>query len=312
MIIYYKMSSIYETKFWLYLILFYYLAKLCRFVYKNCLRKRKNLKKRYGANSWALITGATDGIGKALAMDLAREGFNIILVSRTLEKLNKVAAEIRNINSNVSTHVIQYDFSILNQLSDYQKAFAYLKDKFDISILINNVGTEQHNNFDRVRLDLVYSTINVNVIPQTILTKIFFNKMNTRPNRSSIINISSYAGDFPFPMKTIYSATKAYNNYVSVGLSEEYKGGNIDFLSVKPLEVETVLSTTKANGFDVITPHQCSNAILNDLGHETVTYGHVNHKIQAFLMRFIPTCVMYPVFRKFWFRIFIKRDEKSE
>ena len=52
-------------------------------IYKNVLRGRKDLKRRYGANSWALITGSSDGIGKAIALSLAKQGFNIILSART-------------------------------------------------------------------------------------------------------------------------------------------------------------------------------------------------------------------------------------
>jgi len=56
-------------------------------IYKTCLRPRKNLLKRYGAGSWALVTGSSEGIGKAIASELARRGFNIVLSARTLSKL---------------------------------------------------------------------------------------------------------------------------------------------------------------------------------------------------------------------------------
>ena len=56
-------------------------------IYKTCLRPRKNLAKRYGTGSWALVTGSSEGIGKAIAMELARSGFNIVLSARTQSKL---------------------------------------------------------------------------------------------------------------------------------------------------------------------------------------------------------------------------------
>ena len=56
-------------------------------VYKTCLRPRKNFSKRYGAGSWALVTGSSEGIGKAIATELARQGFNIVLSARTQSKL---------------------------------------------------------------------------------------------------------------------------------------------------------------------------------------------------------------------------------
>jgi 17beta-estradiol 17-dehydrogenase / very-long-chain 3-oxoacyl-CoA reductase len=304
---------VYEIKFWLYLILCYYVYKFLRFLYRNLIRKRHNLQDRYGENSWALVTGATDGIGKAICLDLARSGFNIILVSRNLDKLNKVATEIQKVKSTIQTHVIAFDFNLKNKLEDYVEAFENLQEKFDISILVNNVGTDQHNTFERVKLDLIYSSININIIPQTILTRLFINKFNRRFDRSAIINLSSYAGEYPFPMKALYAATKIYNHYLSVGLMEETKEYlKIDWLSVKPLEVETILSTTKADGFLVITPSQCAKAILDDLGYEGETYTHIAHKIQAYLVNLVPKCILYEVYRRFWFKWFIDRDEKTE
>jgi 17beta-estradiol 17-dehydrogenase / very-long-chain 3-oxoacyl-CoA reductase len=273
-----------------------------------------NLINRYGSASWVLVTGATDGIGKALCEDLAMSGFNIILVSRTLSKLKKVADDIKNANPEISTQCIEYDFEKRNTLNDYLEVFSNLQEKYDISILINNVGTEQHNTFEQVRINYMFTTLNLNVIPQTILTKIFYTGMNTRKNKSAIINLSSFAGEFPFPMKSLYSATKVFNHYLSIGLMEETKlNSNIDWLSVKPLEVETVLSTTKADGITVITARKCAESLLNDLGYEDETYTHWTHKIQAFiLLNLIPRRLMYAVFRRFWFRIFIIRDEKTD
>jgi 17beta-estradiol 17-dehydrogenase / very-long-chain 3-oxoacyl-CoA reductase len=291
----------------------YLATRFSWFLYKIFIRRRKDLIKRYGRDSWAMVTGATDGIGKGICMELARTGFNIILVSRTESKLKTVSDELKKSNPNIKTHYIPYDFDKQTTEEHYTKTFGNLQEKFDISILVNNVGTEHHNTFDRVRVDCLYTAINLNIIPQVVLTKILFNKMNKR-KRSAVISLSSFAGEFPFAMKSLYSATKIFNHYLSKGLKEETSmNSNIDWLSVKPLEVETVLSTTKADGFMVITPKQCADAILNDLGYEEETYTHWAHKIQAFvLMNFLPKILFYAVVKRFWFKWFIKRDEKSE
>ncbi|KAM9312171.1 very-long-chain 3-oxoacyl-CoA reductase-B-like [Gastrophryne carolinensis] len=94
---------------------------------------RTDLRK-YGG--WAVVTGATDGIGKAYARELARRGFNIVLISRTLEKLQKVAEQIEQ-ESGRQTKVIQADFTRGSEL--YPKIEKDLKD-VDIGILVNNVG----------------------------------------------------------------------------------------------------------------------------------------------------------------------------
>ena len=89
----------------------YKLLMLALWVYKIFIRRRLDLKLRYGKNTWAFVTGATDGIGKGFAEALAREGFNIILVSRTQEKLQKFESELKQINKEIMTHIIVYDFA---------------------------------------------------------------------------------------------------------------------------------------------------------------------------------------------------------
>lgn len=105
------------------------------------IRKRKNLKKRYGDKSWVFITGSSDGIGKALAFSFAKEGFNIVLSARTLEKLEKVSEELKSTYPEVETKILR---------ADYKRAIdsEYVKDlldeivHLDISIAVNNVGLD--------------------------------------------------------------------------------------------------------------------------------------------------------------------------
>ena len=94
-----------------YTYMIYLLYRLLYWIYRLAIRKRYNLKERYGHNTWILVTGATDGIGKGFCEALAREGFNIILVARTLDKLKKCEEELKLINPKIETFILQYDFS---------------------------------------------------------------------------------------------------------------------------------------------------------------------------------------------------------
>jgi len=284
----------------IYLLILYLLFRFSKFLFKNIFRKRHNLLERYGNNTWALVTGATDGIGKKFCEELAKEGFNIILVSRSLEKLKRTSAQIKQLYPSIKTFEIEYDFSKLSNANDYLQTFKNLQENFDISILVNNVGTDYEKMFKLLEMDEMYNYLNVNITPQTVLTRIFYDKMNKREKRSAIINLSSYAADFPFAMKSLYSATKIFNHYLSMALSEENYGDKIDFLSVKPLGVETPLSGKRANNIIAITSKQCVDGVLNDLGYENETYGHIIHKIQAPILNLIPDCLKYPLIRKFW------------
>ena len=77
-------------------------------IYSNFLRPRRNLVRRYGTN-WAFVTGASDGIGEALCYELAKSGFNIVLVGRSMDKLKTVEANLNNYYK-VQTKIVVYDF----------------------------------------------------------------------------------------------------------------------------------------------------------------------------------------------------------
>lgn len=103
--------------------------------YKYFLRPSKNLKK---LGEWAVVTGATDGIGKAYAFKLAKRGLNIVLISRTEAKLNAVKAEIEEKYPSVQVKVVICDYSDFNAKlrAKVEKA---VKD-LDVGVLVNNVG----------------------------------------------------------------------------------------------------------------------------------------------------------------------------
>lgn len=99
---------------------------------------------RYGEDSWAVVTGSTDGIGKASAMHLARLGFNIVLISRNVDKLQEVAKQIQQFKTPqgkpVKTKIIVNDFSKNFDAKTFEDIYKTNLADLDISILHNNVG----------------------------------------------------------------------------------------------------------------------------------------------------------------------------
>ena len=79
--------------------------------YRKFLRKPYNLLERYGKDSYVLVTGATDGIGKEFCNQFAKLGFNLILISRNLNKLNQVSSEFKSKYPNLKTEIIEFDFN---------------------------------------------------------------------------------------------------------------------------------------------------------------------------------------------------------
>ena len=267
-------------------IIFYCLCiifKIIIILYKKFIRKPLNLTERYGEGSYALITGATDGIGKEFCIQLAKLKFNLILVSRNIEKLKKVSDELKNKFINLQTILIEFDFSKKFSIKDYEKFFLNNKEikNLDISILINNIGISQRELFTNYSLEFIMDTININIVSQSLLTKIFINKLLNRNKKSAIISMSSYSATLPLILSSIYCASKIYDDYLIRAIAEENKGKNIDFLSVRPQYVNTPSRAEHKKEFKAISTEECVTGIFQDLGYETVTNGYWSHCIKG-------------------------------
>jgi len=134
---------------------------------------------RYGVDSWALVTGCTEGIGKALVTELAARGFNVVLVARNLEKLEKCAREVQEKHKR-ETRVIAFDFAKDCSTEAYSRIVAKVQD-LDISVLVNNVGIiSSPHGFVMTPSDKIYEETVVNTYPQALLTKGFLNSFEQR------------------------------------------------------------------------------------------------------------------------------------
>ena len=139
-----------------------YIENILSYFYCHFLRPGKNIKKKFG--QWAVVTGATDGIGKAMAFEFAKKGLSVVLISRSQEKLNETSAELlaRFPETKVKVFAVDYtDFSA----SMRAKVAAFL-DAMDIGVLVNNVGisypyTKFFHELEDERVDQLM-TLNVN------------------------------------------------------------------------------------------------------------------------------------------------------
>lgn len=292
--------------FGLKIIFLYFVVNISKVIYKKFIRKPLDLLKRYGENSYVLVTGATDGIGKEFCFQFAKLGFNIILVSRNLEKLSKVSEEIRDKYPKTQTKIIEIDFKKKTQKEDYINLFQEndeIKD-LDISILINNIGISSRQLFSSYTLDEINDSINVNIIPQAYLSHIFLNKFIKRQKTCAIISMSSYSGTMPLYNSSMYCATKIFDDYLIRTIDYENKGGNIDCLSVRPLYVDTPSRAGHKKEFAPITSEECVSGVLQDLGQDSVTNGHWKHCIMAVFFDLVPISLKN-TFRK----LFKKKNE---
>ncbi|KAK1789798.1 hypothetical protein P4O66_015675, partial [Electrophorus voltai] len=156
---------------------------------------------------WAVVTGATDGIGKSYAEELAQRGFSMILISRSQEKLNDVAQSLESLY-NVATKTVAVDFSQVDIYPKIEAALAGL----EIGVLVNNVGISYpYPEFFLHIPDLdnfINTMINVNITSVCQMTRLVLPRMESRA-KGVVLNISSASGMYPVPLLTVYSATKA-------------------------------------------------------------------------------------------------------
>lgn len=243
----------------------------------------RNHLKTYGEDSYVLITGASDGIGKEFANNFASLGFNIILISRNQEKLSNVAKDLKY---NYGARTLVYPMDLAKASEDDFNRLAEETKNLDVSILVNNAGMVKYKHFDEMTYADIDEIVNLNCFAGTRLMHYFLPRLEKRKNKSAVINVSSILGLKPAPAISLYSATKGFSHYLSVGLSEKYEG-RVDIMSYVPANVETNMAISESSPI-MITPKKAVNECLKDLGVKTVSYGHWLHTFVVYFMELLP------------------------
>ena len=162
----------------------------------------------------ALITGASSGIGRDIARELSKKGYDLVLVSRDENKLNKVKEELEKANVKIET--ISTDLSIEENCKEIHKNVK------NVDILVNNAGFGDCGNFTKTSLEKELNMIKTNITAYHILTKLYLIDMKKK-GMGKILNVASIAGFMPGPLMATYYATKAYVVRLSESIREELK-----------------------------------------------------------------------------------------
>jgi 17beta-estradiol 17-dehydrogenase / very-long-chain 3-oxoacyl-CoA reductase len=230
----------------------YFAYTFLNFVYLHFLCSNSLQCYRGKSGGWALVTGASAGIGEAFAEELAKRGLNLILVARSAQILQEISLRLQK-KYNIQTLVIPSDCGRVEET--IEKIFSSLKD-LSLTMLINNVGVEfgEPSPLLEKSSEQVNGMIDINVRFTTLLTMkllpILIQNTSTT-TRSAIINVASVAHNVSPPLVAVYSGTKSYTTTFSQSLSSElrthYPGALVDVLCVRPGFVETKMSGLIAN-----------------------------------------------------------------
>ncbi|MBA1296422.1 SDR family NAD(P)-dependent oxidoreductase [Pseudomonas lurida] len=250
----------------------------------------ESLAKRYGKGSWAFITGASDGLGKAFARELAHCGFNLILAARTQSKLDRLQSELQELGVQVRTVALDLSDSAPHT---YQ-ALAAAAEDVDLSVLINCVGTTVHRRYADVPTATLRRLLAVNVSTTAIVTHTLLPGLlrhsSSTGRRAALLNVGSIVGRFYWPGTQIYGACKAFVDHLTVPLAFEYSD-QLDVLSFQP----TVMATAMAAGTEpaaiTIPAELAASAALSHLGHTLSSHGHWRHGLMAALVTILPARV---------------------
>jgi len=178
----------------------------------------------------ALITGASGGIGYELALLLARDGFDCILVARSRDKLDELAARLES-EFRVKTLVVARDLSKPSAVDEiYEEVSAA---SLNVDVLVNNAGFPVFGLFAQTDLQVELEMLQVNVVALTALTKLFLRGMVER-RAGRILNLASTAAFEPGPLMAVYYASKAYVLSFSEALANELQGTGVTVTALAP------------------------------------------------------------------------------
>jgi len=187
-------------------------------------------------NCHALITGASAGIGREFARQLAGRARSMILAARRDERLIELAQQMQREHPTLVVHIRKVD---LGDLGELQAFLEWLdREKLEVDLLINNAGLGDSGPFAQSDPDRNKEMTIVNVATLTLITRHLVPQMIAK-HRGAILNVSSSAGFLPIPLSAVYAATKAYVTSFSEALRAELYGTGVSVCALCPGPVVT-------------------------------------------------------------------------
>lgn len=248
------------------------------------MSKQKHWSAKYGL--WAVVTGASDGIGKAMAMRLAEAGLNLVLVARRREMLDQLSDEISE-RFNVETMVIDADLSEL----DAVEAVIVATETLDIGLLVASAGFGTAGKFIEMPLERELAMLDVN--SRAVLTMSHhFGRRFADQGRGGIVLISSIVAFQGTPLQANYAATKAYIQSFGEALNRELAPFGVDVLVSAPGPINSGFAARADMQMGLaLDPETVALSTLNALGRKPYVRPGWLSKLLIGSLSFLPRSV---------------------
>ncbi|KAJ1978897.1 hypothetical protein H4R34_003042 [Dimargaris verticillata] len=239
---------------------------LCTLLFDTLLNPGISLRK-FGAGQghWAVLTGATGDIGRALALELAKRQFNVLLVARNDAKLQALADEIQAHSPEAEVKQFQLDFA--HATSEEYQALKAVLDELTVSVLINNAGishdipTPFHLETDK----RIHDIVRVNIDSMLNITHLVVPQMISRSS-GLIINSGSFSATVPSPLLSVYSGSKSFVSTWSQALGAELQPKGIVVEHLNTYFVVSAMSKIRRPSFFIPTASSYARAVLSRVG----------------------------------------------
>lgn len=246
---------------------------------------------------WALVTGASSGIGRDMSRYLFSLGYNLVIIARNKNELEKLKKELIEKDKSKEILVIEKDLSKIENCIDIYNTTK--QKNIDIDLLVNNAGFGVFGEFTKTDLNNEINLINTNITAVHILTKLYLKDMS-RKNNGKILNVASIAGMEPGPLMAAYYASKAYVIRLSRAINKELKKqkSNIKISVLCPGPVDTNFNNVANVKFkapsassEKVAKYGIDKALKGKL---IIVPGFLN-KCVRFFSKLIPDCILESV-----------------
>lgn len=238
--------------------------------------------------SWALVTGASSGLGSEFARQIASSGINLVLVARRIDRLEKLGADLKN-EFGIDYRTAQVDLSE----PDFMKAICTATDDLDIGLVISNAGTGQPGSFLKHSSDYLQKTVQLNAIAHLNLTHHFGQRLAKR-GRGGVLLVSAMGAMDGLPYMAGDAASKAFVGSLGAGLHLEFKklGLNITSVFIGPTDTPII----DAFGLDVndmpVKPMAVEQTVAESLrAFKANQPTHLTGRMNRLMNRFVPASV---------------------